>query len=273
MKKIYLLPNVITAFGLSCGLYVIFKLSVTPAQEVTPEVLTLTAGILLLAALADLLDGALARIMKAESEFGGFFDSMADAITFGVAPSVIVLKSVPANDHSFLLMAGSLLFSVCGVLRLVRYSVSAQLAKSDLALKEADKKHFTGLPIPAGAAALISMNLFLLSSERAWLFSLPESKRPIILFLSMVVIGYFMISRWKFPSLKTLHIKVASFEVLFLTILASLLIIYGIQTHFALIFFAASWAYIVAAWILSIMRVIAGRKSKTLEEFEPDDED
>ncbi len=93
MKKVYLLPNVITAFGLSCGLFVIFKLNMTPLGGATTEVLTQTAGILLLAVFADLLDGGIARAMKAESDFGGFFDSLADAITFGVAPSVIVLKS------------------------------------------------------------------------------------------------------------------------------------------------------------------------------------
>ena len=93
MKKVHLLPNVITAFALSCGLFVIFRMSLIEASEVGLDILTSIAGILVLAAFADLLDGAIARAMKAESEFGGFFDSLADAITFGVAPSVIILKS------------------------------------------------------------------------------------------------------------------------------------------------------------------------------------
>ena len=70
---------------------------------------------MLLAGLADLLDGAIARAMKAESEFGGFFDSLADAITFGVGPSVIVLKTLsvpPAPDFSFYITIAAMVFTV-----------------------------------------------------------------------------------------------------------------------------------------------------------------
>ena len=53
----------------------------------------------------------------------------------------------------------------------------------------------------------------------------------------MIVIGYFMVSGWKFPSLKNLHIRVASFQVVFFTVIAAVFIIFGLLTHFALIFF------------------------------------
>src|ERR1700731_1505819 len=113
LKKIQLLPNVITALGLCCGLFAIFKMNMTPAGEVSHNVLMLTTTILILAAFADLLDGLLARVMKAESEFGGFFDSMADAITFGVAPSVIILKTLsipPGTELSYLLTTAALVY-------------------------------------------------------------------------------------------------------------------------------------------------------------------
>jgi len=99
MKKIRLLPNVLTALGLTCGLFVIFKLNMTGVGAVDENVLKAAAGFLLLAGLFDLLDGALARALRIESEFGGFFDSLADAVTFGVAPSVIVLKSTRAKKR------------------------------------------------------------------------------------------------------------------------------------------------------------------------------
>lgn len=276
MKKIHLLPNVITAFGLLCGLFIIFKMNLTPNGAMTQEILNQAAGILLLAALADLLDGAVARVMKAESEFGGLFDSMADAITFGVAPTVIVLKTLsltPENHTSFWLTIGALVFSVCGVLRLVRYNVQAHLVKNDPDLVLANNKHFTGLPIPAAAAALVSINLFLASSDRQFLFDLSDDTRAIILTLSMLIIGYFMVSRWKFPSLKTFHVRVSSFGTVFITVFTAVLVFYGLLHHFALVFFIISWLYILIAWTIAIIRKIAGRKSKTLEEFEPDDEE
>jgi CDP-diacylglycerol--serine O-phosphatidyltransferase len=113
LKKIALLPNVVTAFGLSCGLFVIFKMNMTGVGEANPQVLVAVTGILLLAAFADLLDGAIARAIKAESDFGGIFDSLADAISFGVAPSVIILKSLsvlPGTKLSFLVTAAAIIF-------------------------------------------------------------------------------------------------------------------------------------------------------------------
>src|SRR5688500_15807411 len=106
INKVHVLPNIITAFALTCGLFVIFKMNMTPVGEADIHVLTATAGILLLSAFADLVDGAIARALKAESNFGGFFDSLADAITFGVGPAVIVLKSLslkPGTEFSFFL--------------------------------------------------------------------------------------------------------------------------------------------------------------------------
>lgn len=276
MKRIHLLPNVITAFGLSCGLFAIFKMVMLDVGGADFQVLTATAGILLLAALADLLDGAVARAMKAESDFGGLFDSMTDAVTFGVGPSVIVLKSIPlpaGTELSFLLTTAAMVFSVCGVLRLVRYNLMAQKAKADPNLVEANNKNFTGMPIPAGAAAAVSANLFLISPEFRYFFSISETTRAWIMIAAMVLLGYFMISRWKFPSLKNLHIRVASFRVVFFTVVTATLLFYGLLHHFALVFFCCSWAYLGIAGVLALIRLISGRKSKTLEDFEPDPDD
>lgn len=275
MKKIYLLPNVITAFALTCGLFVIFKMNMTGLGEANQQVLTATAGILLLAALADLLDGAVARAMKAESEFGSLFDSLADAITFGVAPSIIILKSfsiLPGTELSYFLTIAAMIYSVCGVLRLARYNVTMMHIKEGL-IVDLDKKHFTGLPIPAAAAAAVSANLFFASEEFRNIFVISEVTRTWIILFMMIVLGYFMVSRWKFPSLKTLHIKVASFRQVFFIVIFAVFIFYGILHHFALAFFGISWTYVIIAWILSIVRLISGKKSKTLEEFEPEPDD
>jgi CDP-diacylglycerol---serine O-phosphatidyltransferase len=174
MKKVHLLPNVITAFGLSCGLFVIFKMCMAQPSDVNLSLFIATAAILLLAVFADLLDGAVARAMKAESEFGGIFDSLADAITFGVGPSVIILKGAttpPGTTLFFLLTASAMIYSVSGVLRLARFNVLANKEKLDPALHDANKKNFTGLPIPAAAAAAAGIGnpvkFFLLASCRA----------------------------------------------------------------------------------------------------------
>lgn len=276
MKKIHLLPNVITAFGLSCGLFAIFKINMTGSGQADYNVILAVTGILILAAFADLLDGALARAMHAESEFGGLFDSLADAISFGVCPAVTILKTlsvVPGTELSFMIMTAAMVYSVCGVLRLVRYNVMSMRAKGNPQEADDNKKNFTGLPIPAAAAAALSANLFLVSNEFAWLANLSEKTRAWILIFVMILLGYFMISRWKFPSLKSLHIRVSSFQVVFLTVLSAVVIFFGILHHFALVFFILAWLYPTVAWTLSIIRLISGRKSKTLEDFEPEPDD
>lgn len=275
-KRIALLPNVITAFGLSCGLFVIFKMNMIDIGKANAQVLNAVTCILLLASLADLLDGAIARAIKAESDFGGIFDCLADAISFGVAPSVIILKSLsidPTTKLSFLVTTAALIYSICGVLRLVRFSVSTIAAKSDIDLAQEQKKHFTGLPIPAAAAAAVSLNLFLFSEEFQAITSLSPTTQAWILSIGLTLLGYCMISRWKFPSVKTLEVKVASFSAVFLTVLSAVLIFYGILHYFALVFMILTWGYVFIAWALAIFRLIAGRKSKTLEEFEPDPDD
>lgn len=275
-KRIHLLPNAITAFGLSCGLFVIFRMSMTPLGGADLQLLIAISGLLLLAALADLLDGAIARVMKAESDFGGFFDSLSDAITFGVAPSVIVLKSLSlpnGSESSFLLTTAAVVYTVCGVLRLVRFNVTSQAIKGDEELLLANKKNFTGLPIPAAAAAAVSGNLFLISNEFQAMFEISETTRSLLLFFMLIILGYFMISRWKFPSLKSLHIRVASFKLVLITAVTAVLIFYTILHHFPLIFFLVSWGYLFVAFSLSMIRLISGKKSKTLEDFEPEPED
>lgn len=272
MNKTYLLPNIITAFGLTCGLFVIFKMNMIDPGDVTQHILLGSAGILILAAIADLLDGAIARAMKVEGEFGALFDSLADAITFGVAPSIVVLKTLsikPGTELSFAMTAAAMIYTVCGVLRLIRYNVTSAKAKSE-AIDPAVTKNFTGLPIPAAAGAAISLNLLLVVLGGYKDFAFSQLTNAWILFGGLVLLGYLMVSRWRFPSLKTLHIRVASFQMVFITVLAAVIIFYGIFYHFAPVFFLLCWGYIVVSLVLSLIRITTGKKSKTLEDFEPE---
>lgn len=275
MRKVYLIPNIITAFGLACGLFVIFKVNMIEPGSGHYQVLQTSVILLLVAAFADLIDGAVARAINAESEFGVMFDSLADAISFGVAPSVLLLKSLSLEQGtglSFFAVLGAMLFSICGVLRLVRFNVTAAV-KGNKEDQAAQKKHFTGLPIDAAALAAASSTLFLYSPIVESLFQISETARAVTLSTIMIILGYFMISRWKFPSLKTLHFRIPSFQLVLLTVILAISFLYGILYFFPIILLVVVWGYIVLGWILSVIRLIAGKKSKTLEDFEPEDQD
>jgi CDP-diacylglycerol---serine O-phosphatidyltransferase len=276
MRQVHLIPNIITAFALSCGLFVIFKVNMVEPGSGLFSVLNVSAILLLVAAFADLLDGAVARAIRAESEFGVVFDSLADAVSFGVAPSVLLLKGLslePGTGLSFYAMLGCMLFSICGILRLVRFNVKKTEAKGNPEALAAQKHHFTGLPIPASALAAVSANLLLSSPFMDKFFPLSQETRAITLSSIMIVLGYFMVSRWKFPSSKALNFRVPSFQLVFLTVISAIFTIYGVLYFLPVMLAVVTWGYILLAWILSIIRLIAGKKSKTLEDFEPDQEE
>jgi len=272
MKKVYFIPNIITAFGLSCGIFVIFKAALT-VGDMAP-IMPLCAALLIVAAFADLLDGAVARAIKAESEFGVVFDTLSDAITFGIAPSVLMLKTLPQSDRpflNFLFIATSMVYALCGVLRLVRFNVKAAQAKHDVELELAFKKNFTGLPIPAAALASFALNFNLENIQT--FFALSDEGIKLFLSLGQLFLGYLMISRIKFPSSKALHFRVHSFQFAFFAVLFVISTLYGILYYFKESLLFVSMSYIALAIGLGVARKIAGKKSKTLEDYEMEEDD
>jgi len=272
MKRVYILPNLITAFGLACGLFVIFKVNMVEPGSGDYDVMLSSALLLLVAALADFVDGAIARAINAQSEFGVLFDSLADVVSFGVAPSVLMLKSLSLEQGtllSFISATGAMIFSLCAVLRLVRFSVKATRSNE----KEDSLKHFTGLPIDAAAAASVSINLVILAPYINEYFAISYVTRAVTLSITMGVLGYLMVSRLKFPSLKVLHFRIPSFHLAFFTVILSIFLLYGLFHYFAVVFFLISWGYILLALVLSLIRMFMGKKTKTLEDFDPDNEE
>lgn len=279
MKRVFVIPNAITAFGLTCGLFVIFKTSFADPQRDLFTLLQASSILLLIAAIADLADGAVARLIKAESEFGGQFDSLSDSVTFGVAPPLLILKSLTGGDigrlTTFFVIIAAMIYTLCGVLRLVRYNIKSKEVKEsgDETEKLKAKKHFTGLPIPAAAAASVSSALILVSPFVQQWWGFEAHTRAWMLIAVMFILGYFMVSRWKFPSFQALHFRVHSVYLVFVTGIIAVLFLYGILDYFPEAFFVASWLYLLVAWSLSILRLIAGKRSKTLEDFEPDQDE
>lgn len=275
-KKARFVPNIVTAFGLSCGLFIIFKVNLLAVGTGPYEVLHMAALLLLVAAFADFSDGALARAIRAESEFGFVFDSLSDAITFGVAPSVVLLKTLsisPGTLLSFFSASSAMVFSLCAVLRLVRFSVKATEAKGNVEAMAAQKKFFTGLPVPASALALVSIDFFSVSPWGRAIFPYEEEVRAIVLASIAIVLGYLMVSRLKFPSLKTLHLRGSSFYLAFFAVLAIVFVLYGILYFFALILALLLWLYVLTSLVLSFARMVMGKRLHTLEDFDPEEED
>lgn len=197
--KIYLLPNLMTAGNLFCGFAATLRiLEGAMLQNGGQSATTLYHSAILFilgACIFDLLDGRLARLGGHESAFGREFDSLADIVSFGVAPALLVFQIVLAEfDHAGWIIA--FVYLVCGALRLARFNC---LAAMDT--KEANRE-FKGFPIPAAAGVTASLTLMMLWVEDGhreignWKYALPA----LLLFLS-----FMMFSRFTYPSFKSIH--------------------------------------------------------------------
>ena len=201
--KIYFLPNLLTAGNLFCGFVALTKIvEADPSSSNYFMQIKLALAFILLACIFDLFDGRVARMGGAESPFGREFDSLADLLSFGVAPAFlvhrIVVRDVFGDHHAEIGWFVASIYLICGAFRLARYNVlSAQPASGG-------GKEFLGFPIPSAAALVASLTLFMMwwdEKEFAvgrWRYLLPV----LLLFLSAM-----MVSNVKYPSFKTLDLR------------------------------------------------------------------
>lgn len=201
--KIYLLPNLMTAGNLFCGFTATLKiLEGALLQGSNPDaagdLFHAAIWFILGACIFDLLDGRLARLGGHETAFGREFDSLADIVSFGVAPALMVYRVV-LQEFPRACWIVAAIYLVCGALRLARFNcVSAQ---GDATAAE-NEKNLTGFPIPAAAGLIASITLFMLWLAQGehqlgrWKFVLP----PLMLFLS-----FMMFSRFRYPSFKAVN--------------------------------------------------------------------
>lgn len=173
----FFLPNTFTALNMACGF-------VAMLQSFKGEFYS-ACMLIVLAAFFDMMDGRVARMTGTQSQFGEQFDSLSDLISFGLAPAIIFYFKF-LIDHGRIGILLSFFFMLCGALRLARFNANIDKVKSD---------YFQGLPIPAGACAVISFILISLNFPEVALFKV----------IPMLYIGFYgvlMISSIPFPSFK-----------------------------------------------------------------------
>ncbi|HVE12287.1 MAG TPA: CDP-diacylglycerol--serine O-phosphatidyltransferase [Elusimicrobiota bacterium] len=148
-----LAPSLFTMGNMACGFYALLNAHV---GEYSTAAKCILGGIVF-----DMLDGRIARLVHGESSFGVEFDSLADFLTFGVAPAYM-MYALFLKDYGIWGYVAAFIYTLCGGLRLARFNAYAHAGKGS-------KTHFTGLPIPGGAGVLASFVL---------LYSLIEQRDP-----------------------------------------------------------------------------------------------
>jgi len=202
--KIYLLPNLMTAGNLFCGFIAILsifeamRLGGIDELAVTKVYFVRAIGLILGACIFDVLDGRLARLGGQESDFGREFDSIADVVSFGLAPALLVMSVVLNQFNDSLGWTIAFFYLLCGAMRLARFNCVAAMDSGS------SKYHFDGIPIPAAAGVISSLTLFMM-----WM---TEGERDLGpwrygFLILMVLLSFLMFSKLKYPSFKGLSWK------------------------------------------------------------------
>jgi len=201
--QIYLLPNLMTAGNLFCGFVALTKIVEADAAAGSFNTAIRHAlFFILLACIFDLLDGRVARWGGHESPFGRQFDSLADLISFGAAPAFlvhrIVLKDVFLEYQEIGWFIASV-YLICGALRLARFNCLASLPGAS------GTREFLGFPIPAAAALVASLTLFIMWWEDR---EFPVGRWRYVLPFILVFLSVMMISDVRYPSFKSINLSV-----------------------------------------------------------------
>ena len=208
-KGMYILPSLFTTANIAMGYYAI--LQVTHATAAEPWHFDFAAKAIGFAVLFDGLDGRIARMTHTSSDFGRELDSLADVITFGVAPALLAwmwgFRQLPVFLSSSELTGkmiqfgsiASFLFLIAGASRLARFNIATNPQPSNPG--RPGKKYFVGMPIPAGAGVIAAVVHFSGGEPLGALWSC------VAWMVIMVLTAYLMVSTWRFYSFKDIDFR------------------------------------------------------------------
>ncbi len=212
LRAVALLPAAATVGNLLCGVLALLCAlqslngSGTPRAvgEWLPSWTAAGAYLIVLALVFDALDGRLARLTRRTSEFGAQLDSLADVVSFGVAPMMLYLALLMSGDAGTiewrLSLAGVLVYVSCAAIRLARYN--AENTRSDLA-----QRRFSGLPVPGAAAVFASLLLLHEDFRHLENLSGPATALRLLLSPCALALAALMVSRLEHAHLFNTYVR------------------------------------------------------------------
>jgi len=228
-KTFFILPNLFTLSSVFCGF---FAITLCTGAQASIDALYQAAVAICFAYFFDLADGRVARLTKTQSNLGMQLDSLADVISFGVAPALLVYRWGLGHFGKWGIVI-AFVFCAAGALRLARFNV---LAMQHDAAKPG--KFIIGLPVPAASAVLVS--LVLLNHQLSGSFV--DVGQPALAIL-VVILSYLMVSRIRFRSFKDLRLSRRTITG-FLAIAAFTAVVLIGRMHSALIFVVLMATYV-----------------------------
>jgi CDP-diacylglycerol--serine O-phosphatidyltransferase len=237
-KGIYILPSLFTTGNVFCGFYAFIA--------VMNDDFFFAGVAIVVSIIFDALDGRVARLTKTTSEFGVQYDSLADVISFGMAPALLAYAWV-LKPFGRLGWLAAFLFLLCGALRLARFNVTKPDTKGD---------SFIGLPIPAAAAVIASI---VIAFEDLFKTKLD----PMIMVAVVYLLAFLMVSNIKYPAFKKFEFKK---RVTFTRFMFVILFIYVLATVPREALFILSFIYAMAGPGKLMFSLFRNPDSQTLKE-------
>ena len=235
-KTLFLLPNIITLSSIFCGFESI-RISGAAASPPGGDDDYYRASLMLVFALFfDMLDGRVARLTKTQSAFGLQIDSLADVISFGVAPALLVYKwSLYQKDTTGVVFA--FLFAGAGAVRLARFNV---LSMGEQGSPTKPGKYIVGLPVPGAAGILIS----LIVANHAASGGLSGPRYVWAMMGLTVFLAFLMVSTIKFRSFKDLKLNARTFLLVAFAVGSSAIISLQTKPAFVLVWLLSAYVLI-----------------------------
>ncbi len=238
-RGIYLLPNLFTTAALFCGFYGIVS-SINGKFEVA-------AIAIFVAMLLDGIDGRVARLTNTESDFGAEFDSLADMVSFGLAPALIIYLWTLSSLGKIGWIV-SFIYVACAALRLARFNTQAS---------HSDKRYFQGLASPAAAAVVAGL---IWNGELIQQYvSMPTLQ--IIALVTTLFAGLLMVSNVRYHSFKGVNWRS---KVPFVTILMFVFVLVFVSAEPAMVLFAIFFIYALSGPVLTLIWLRRRRAERVL---------
>ena len=235
-KGIYVLPNIFTSLNMFCGFYAI--IASMEGRFVRASVA------ILIAVVFDAMDGKIARATHTTSKFGVEYDSLADVISFGVAPGVMMFLWALKPMGRFGWLA-AFLFMACGALRLARFNTQVGVVSSD---------HFVGLPIPAGAGMNAVTVLFFTE------FGIRGNQHPVLILLMLYSLSFLMVSTVRYDSFKKPELFT---RINFNYLVGVILILIFIAAAPPIALFSLGFVYVASGPVLAVKNLLTRRHDQT----------
>ncbi len=277
---IYLLPNMITATSLFCG-FLAIKFSIEGRLATSPDevmqAFLMSSYLLLIAGVADGLDGSVARWTRTTSAFGVQFDSLCDLVSFGIAPAIIIYNFA-LHELGRIGLGAAFVFAACGALRLARFNVQSSLGKAS--------GNFTGIPIPMGAAPL-AVYLLAFQSLREWSsdassftwqkqvaeFMMRPHVNAWVLFGIIILLAFGMVSTFEYISTKSLRLPRKHPFRVFALVLVSVILLLSLDFTITLTIFMLLYSVHGPILWLFFKRDRAAEEEELFTPSEEDDDD